>query len=319
MSETKSQTQHPEWEKESALTSPSDRNQDRSYLKQNNGGVPDLTQEESKAAMATLNKDAYVHLNFPRVERRYADGNIPLQNFGLISFVPAKGATPNEKGVYGFAKLRGNFASNKESNERAEQVIRTMDSYHRIYHAYVGRPFPLSFNPDYVSETNEVDVRKTMTESVSDNIKIKKEEEQRTVSEIKDRERALLDDVKNEDDPVDHYTMLRTKKAQISWTYESTLKKLDEMKNIVISTHREILRMDVDNPTFNEKFFEKYKKARVEAGISLDIHGDNFIKYMVDDVKFDFLEGLEPATVDYEKKEELITDKPSDFGVKKAQ
>ena len=35
-----------------------------------------------------------------------------MQNIGLISFVPAKGATPNDNGVFGFAKLRGNFSTN---------------------------------------------------------------------------------------------------------------------------------------------------------------------------------------------------------------
>ena len=35
-----------------------------------------------------------------------------MQRIGLLSFVPAKGATPNSKGIYGFAKMRGNLFMN---------------------------------------------------------------------------------------------------------------------------------------------------------------------------------------------------------------
>lgn len=276
---------------ESALTAPSDRNPDRSYIKQLNGGVPPLTQEESLVAMASLNKDKYPNLSFNRVERRYADKPLSLQTFGLISFVPAKGATPNEAGLYGFAKLRGNFASQRECNERAEEIIRTEDSYHTIYHTHVGRPFPLSSNPDYVEETVEINIRKDMTESISENIKKKKNDEQKTIDEIQARETNLLEDVKKEDeDPLEHYTVLRTKKAQLTWTYIKTLEKLEELKKFIIKAHLEIKELDTTNPEFSTQFYDKYVQARKATGISVDEKDDNFIKYMVEDIKLDFLE-----------------------------
>ena len=123
-----SKYEHPEWEIENSLTSPSDRDPARTY--QPNQGSRALTEEEVKNAMNTLNNKKFENF-FLKVERRYADPVESMQRIGLFSFVPAKGATPNEKGVYGFAKLRGNYPTDQEANERAEYLIRnvTLNEY----------------------------------------------------------------------------------------------------------------------------------------------------------------------------------------------
>ena len=54
--------------------------------------------------MPELNNTAYTE-KFPRVDRTYADPPPLMQTIGLL-FTPAKGATPNENGVFGFIKLR---------------------------------------------------------------------------------------------------------------------------------------------------------------------------------------------------------------------
>ena len=240
-------------------------------------------------AIKALDNTSFVD-KFPKIERRYADPVIQLQQIGLISWVPAKGAKPNEQGVYGFAKLRGNFGTELEASEKAESLIRNVDSYHQIYHTYVGRPFPLTNNPKYVSDTTEVDIRKGTTESISHNIKNKKDEEQRITDEIKDREEMLLKDTtkKEEDDPYELYTTLRVKKAQISWTYLETKKKLDEMKDIIIKTRGEIDDLDAKSDDYKKTYYEKYMEARRQSGLSDKQHEDNFIKFMVEDADLGF-------------------------------
>ena len=99
------------------ITAPLDRNPDRSY--QPNQGHPNLSDDEVVNAMASLNNRDFIK-KFLSVERRYADPVDALQRIGLISFTPAKGATPDSQGVYGFAKLRGNYPTDNEANERAE-------------------------------------------------------------------------------------------------------------------------------------------------------------------------------------------------------
>ena len=277
---------HPEWEVENSLTAPSDRDPARTYKP--NQGHRQLSEKEVEHAMEKLDDNNYVR-KFLSVERRYADPVEPMQRIGLVSFVPAKGSTPNEKGIYGFAKLRGNYATDREASERAETLIRTTDSYHKIFHAYVGRPFPLTTSSDFSGETREIDIRKSMSESVSNSIKSKKKEERQVVKEIENREKELLEESKKEEeDPLDYYTTLRVKKAQITWTYLETEKKLQEMKDIITKTREEIEAMEAKDDSYAKQYYKKYCDAREGAGLNNSPNQDTFMKFLVEDHKFDW-------------------------------
>lgn len=279
---------HTEWEKENSLSSLADRNLENKWRPEL--GKPVLSDNETNMAMEELNNTSFVE-KFRRIDRTYADPPVPLQTIGLISFTPAKGASPNENGVYGFAKLRGNFSTTMEANQQAETLIRGVDSYHQIYHTYVGRPFPLTLSSKYSAETEEIDIRKEMITSVSTNIKNKKQDEARTVKEIKDREESLLEEsraaVADETvvDPYEEYITLRVKKAQLSWTYLEHIKKKEEIKEIILNTRTKLEELDNENPEFKDQYYEKYMKARNSAGIkeSPQENQDNFIKFLVED------------------------------------
>lgn len=273
---------------ESSLTTPEDRDLTNKWRPDQS--VPPLTNEEAKHALDELNKTDYIE-KFPKVDKTYQDPIIPMQNIGLISFVPAKGATPNEKGIYGFAKLRGNFATEMESNQRAEYLIRNVDSYHQIYHTYVGRPFPITNSSDYSAKTEEIDIRKETASAMSNAVKDKKEIEQQQIKEIKEREKQLIEESKREEiDPYDEYITQRVKKSQLVFTYLEHKKKMAEIKDIIIKTRGVISEMDEKYPDYQHSFYEKYMKAREEAGIKEDKEqtADNFIKYMVEDVDLGF-------------------------------
>jgi hypothetical protein len=295
---------HPEWAKENSLTAKEDRTTTPA-----NPWRPDLqnvvlSEEEVKNAMTDLNKTAFI-ARFPRLDRTYADPAILDQKYGLISFTPAKGAQPNKAGVYGYAKLRGNYATPIETNQRAEYLIRNVDSYHQIYHAFVGRPFPLTNDSKYSAEISEIDLRKDMSESISTDVKQKKEKEKNEIEEIKRREKALVESsrksIENDerlaaggsieekvsvDDQYENYITLKVKKAQLTWTYLEHKKKMAEIKNIVVETVLSIDKLDLEQPSFKDKYFEKYMTARKEAGIlneMLEETQGNFMKYMVED------------------------------------
>lgn len=277
---------HPEWEQTNSLSSPSDV--DFSRPRPLNQNQRNLTEQEVVEAVNALNNNSFVK-KFPRIERRYADPVDNNQRIGLISFVPAKGAIPNEKGVYGYAKLRGNFATEAEANEKAESIIRNVDSYHQIYHAYVGRPFPITCSSDYALETSEVDIKNSMVESISNSIKNKKAEEKKQVEEIKQKEEELFkDSQKGEEDSIDRYTTLKVKKAQITWTYHETQKKMEEMKAIIIKTRAELAELDASDESLAKNYFEKYKKAREASGLDNSNIKNSFMEYMVEDVDIGF-------------------------------
>jgi hypothetical protein len=277
------QKEHPEWRVQNSLTSPGDRESDSLNLNQS---APELTDEQTVEAMKQLNNTSFTE-RFPEVERRYADPVLDLQKIGLISFVPSKGSKPDEKGIYGFAKLRGNFATETEANARAEELIRKVDSYHQIYHTYVGRPFPITDSSDFSKEVSRIDLKQQITKAISEDVKARREKEQREIEEIKEREQRLLEDVKKErEDLDDHYTTLRVKKAQLTWTYSEYTKKLKEMVVLIAKARREIEDMDKEDPTLKETYYNKYVEARRQSGLPTDRNStdQSFMKYLVEDL-----------------------------------
>ena len=278
--------EHPEWQKENSLTTPEERDLENRWRPEQ--GAPALTEDQVNLAMSELNNTAYTE-KFPRVDRTYADPPPPMQTIGLISFTPAKGATPNENGVFGFAKLRGNYNTPQEADQRAEFLIRSVDSYHQIYHTYVGRPFPITASSKYSAETAEIDIRKEATQAISTNIKEKKAEEQKNVDDIKKREEALLSETKNIEengvDPFDEYITLRVKKAQLSWTYLEHINKIKEIKGIILRTRKEIFKLEKENDEYKDKYYDKYMNARKESGFkdTKEEMDASFMKFLVED------------------------------------
>lgn len=304
-------------DRESSLTSPGDRLSSPTTPYRPDQTAPTLSNTETESAMAALNNTTFVR-KFPEVERRYADPTIDLQKVGLISFIPAKGATPDEKGIFGFAKLRGNYATETEANERAEYIIKNLDSYHQIYHTFVGRPFPITVSSDFSKEINRVDLRKEMTENISHDVKKKREKEAKDIEDIKRREQELLNESKRKEetpnDPelvLDEYITLRVKKAQLSWAYLETKKKLADMVGIIARTRVSLEEMEVKNPENKEKYFQKYMDAREKAGLDTARHQDNFIKFMVEDVTIPEVED-EYRKIMVEEKEEKTSPPPTE-------
>jgi hypothetical protein len=270
---------------QSSLTSPADRVPNPENVSYKLGVT--LTEEDVKEAMAEQNVNVFTR-RFPKIEKFYADPVIHGQVYSLVSFVPSRGATPDKDGVFGMLKVRGTFASEDEAMLRAEYLVRNVDSYHSIYHTYVGRPFPLAATNKYISDTVEIDIKKKVTEETSAQIRQKRDAERQTIKEIEDKEQELLSDVakKPEDiDPVDTYTELRVKKAQLSWTYLETLKKMNEMKANIIKAREDLVKMDVDHPECRAEYMTRYKDARKKSG--LPETDESFMKYLGDDLEAD--------------------------------
>jgi len=273
---------------ESSLTTPQDRNVDNRW-KPDQSVVP-LTNEQAVDALKELNITSFVE-KFPKVDRTYADPSISMQNYSLFSFIPAKGASPNEQGIFGFAKIRGTYQSEMEASQRAEYLIRNVDSYHKIFTVYTGRPFPLTESSDYSSEVSEVDIKKDMAKNISHSIKDKKEEELREIKEIQQREKNLVEESKREEvDPYDEYITQRVKSAQLQFTYLEHQRKMAEVKDIILKTRTVIAELDEAHPTFKNSYYEKYMQARKEAGIKEDEKDSqaNFIKFLVEDADLGF-------------------------------
>ena len=63
-----------------------------------------------------------------------------------------------------------------------------------------------------------------------------------------------------------------------------------EVKEIIIKTRKIVEEMDEKYPDFKDSYYEKYMKARRDAGFKdfEKTSEDNFIKFMVEDVDLGF-------------------------------
>ena len=234
----------------------------------------------------------------------------PLSNlvYCLHSFIPSKGATPDEDGIYGFMKCRGAFSSTYEADKRSEWLIRNVDSYHPIQMSYVGRPFPVCKDTKkYISDTREIDIREKAVETISDDIKARRRQEKENIQDIKSREKKLLDESRDDyvKDSLEIYTETMVKKAQLLHVYTSTMKKLkDEVKPKIVNVFKEIQSMDTEFPTYAEQYRKRYDTARKEAGMPVkDPRGeDNWLRFLgndhIDELDFD---PSAPLNSDYEE------------------
>ena len=149
----------------------------------------------------------------------------------------------------------------------------------------------MTISSKYSAETTEVDIRKQTTESVSQNIKEKRNDEQQAMREIKDREEKLLQESKKEEiDTYDDYITQRVKLAQLSFTYLEHQKKMVEVKDIIIKTRKVLKELDEEFPDYQNSYYDKYMQARKDAGLKeskMDADA-NFIKFLVEDADLGF-------------------------------
>jgi len=272
-----------------SLTAPADRGDCKFRIAL---ADPQLTDDEVTNATQALVDLSFTN-KFRNLERSYADPELNTQRFGLISFIPSKGATPDKDGVYGMAKLRGNFQTEVEAAVHAGTLIKNTDSYHKIFTAYVGRPFPITNDEKYCKETEEVDIQQKTKEIISEDVKEKRQQQKKDMEDVKTREKRLIDQQKNpeyEEEPFEKYMMLNTKKAQLCFTYEETMQKIEKVKAIIISARAEILQMEAENPQFKDELFENFKSARTQSGITTDSETmkNTFVKFLCQDIDLGF-------------------------------
>lgn len=266
---------------DSSLTAPLDRTRG-SWMP---ASLAPLSETETFEAQ----QDLIVKQVYKNVDRVYIDPAISMQNIALVSFIPCKGATPDAQGMYGFAKIRGCFNTILEADQRAEYIIRNVDSYHKIFYTKVGHPFPITTESSYSADHNEVDIRKKVVDEFSSDIKKQKEDDSAQIKQIQEREQALKSDVSKEEvDPYDEYITLKVKNAQLHWTYLEHIKKLKEIKPIIQQTRRVLLDMDRDYPSFKDQYYQKYLDARKEAGLKESPDDkDSFMRFLVEETELD--------------------------------
>ena len=264
---------------QNTLTAPADR--DKKHVFDFNKDP--LTDTQVESACQDLIDKAHLQL-YPAQERAFADPHLDDQDYCLVSFVPSVQATPDNDGVYGMVKIRGTFNSLDRCDKRAEYLIRNVDSLHKIYIAGVGKPFPITNVSTFSKDINKVKIQEKLAEEAQH----EHSKEQREIEEMKKREQEIIENNKKTSDetkidPEEFYIVNRVKRAQLTWTYINTMKKLDQVRNNILNCRDEISKLDESNPEFKDNYLEKYNRSLKEVNLTQET--DSFVMYLENEAK----------------------------------
>lgn len=244
--------------------------------------APPLTKDQYEEAKKMLIKSDFLKYKFPRVIRNRKDPPINGQVYVLHTFIPSPDAKPDKDGCFGILKIRGSFPNMNEADENAERLIRTVDSYNEIFYGYVGQEFPLTLRSDYCKDTKEVDLKTKLDDIAMNNLKKKREKDQKDLEDIQEREQKLLaeskaDKVMSKND-CEFYTTMRVKFATLCHTIEDLEKRHRETCALANKCRNEIIELNKEHPTFQNEYLSRYTSALESSGIKLS---DNpLVKYM---------------------------------------
>jgi hypothetical protein len=262
---------------------------------------PELTENEVAHACSVLNAGSY-----RAVERSFVDPGQAQQNVALFSFLPCEGATPNRLGIFGFAKVRGVYATEKEANDRAVYLIRKIDSVNKIHHVRVGQSFPLGsldFQEKWTESVNdekdaELEAKMTggnATDKLKDLIdyndefvdevgftqglvddafcdsfciaKDKESERDRKAREsVLKRQKQLLEDVKCGPSHVDQYITERNKFASVATRYQEREAEMLLYRDILKKSFEKMKQLET--PEILDTYREIYEKTLEECGVN---------------------------------------------------
>lgn len=262
---------------QNTLTAPADR--DKEHLFDfNKDPLTDLQVESAKEQL--VDKE---HLTqYPAQERAFADPSIEDQDYCLVSFIPSVTAKPDKDGIYGMVKVRGTYNNLEKCDKRAEFLIREVDSLHKIYIAGVGKPFPITNMSTFSKDINRIKIQDMLTEELQH----EQTKEQKELEEMKQREKEILENNKKPQEELkpdieEQYITNRVKKAQLTWTYINTMKKLEDMKANILGAREQIAKFDETNPELKDSYMDRYNAALKQVNLSQET--DSFIMYLEND------------------------------------
>lgn len=228
--------------------------------------IPDTGKKLNEQEMDCAVKEL-IDTKFRKLERGFIDPGIPNQCVALFSFVPCE---PNNFNLYGFAKIRGVFASEFEAMEQSKKIIKHFDSSNTIHHVRVGHAFPIGNNFHGQWENIVLDDELCKAEAL---LKVKEDErEDQERQYFEKRKKDLLEDVKpnKETNLLDRYITLRQKYANMGVIHDEYSKQLPHIEKIAQVAYDELRQIEEQNPQVLQDYQTEYLKIRRECGLDKD-------------------------------------------------
>ena len=209
-------------------------------------------------------------VKFPKLERLPVDPPVAGQNYGLFSF---KLLPKPVNGVYGFLKFRGAFATEKEWESHAKNLIRTVDSKHHIWPYQLGRWMPITVNEEFAQETLEVGQQDELNNVFNHQDTDDRKREAASVREVKSREQKLIEESRRkttDNSSLEYFAQQVMKQQQlVQWLTQMRSRKHDLLKALQ-SSKEEIARLSVEHPEYVTEVDGKINAIKAEIGLPPD-------------------------------------------------
>lgn len=255
-----------------------------------------LTVEECASATPIL----FNRKPFRVVNRKLVDPHINgAPRFGLWSFAKAVGATPDKDGFFGVAKLRGAFYTEAEAADKAEQLIKDVDSANSIFTVIFGEPFPVT-DTGFSRELTEIDISNKVQKVISENVRAKRNADEKEMNQILERERALVNDdgtINESVEPEEMYVQQRVKLAHLRYAIKEHALKFKECTELEKTVRKNLLESKAEHPEYEEGFVKRYQTGRRKANISAETDFTGFMRYLVDPIEVDEREDAAPSYI----------------------
>lgn len=260
----------------------------------------------SESQLIDAKKELYKKIEyFPKINRKFIDPQkagehkfalfsyIELPDYEMNNFlneitptlnsqhaIKLKELLSRKKIVKGVAKIRGSYFTQLEAEQRAEEIIKDIDSTNSIFTCLIGTPFPL-VTEGFADELSEIDIQNQTEHTISQNVRERRRKDQKEMDELKQREEDLMqinaDPGEKEEN---NYITHRVKLAALKNEIDNHKKKILECINLQNNCKKWLIDMKEQHPEYEEEYMKKYMNARKEAEIPDSQEGDNFMKYM---------------------------------------
>ena len=244
---------------------------------------PELNEDETREAVKDL-VDEIIVKKYRTSDRLYTDPSIQGQEYSLISFMPSKDAKPDKFGIFGMMKVRGTYPNQQQAQERCEYLIKKVDSRHKIFMTYTGRPFPVTENRFFAQEREQIDINNEVEKIAAwDTQKLANKEEDE-LRQIEERRQQVAQEVKmkpEDIDPLDDYITQKVSRANCLWMYRRCMVKVNELKENYQRFNERLAAHDEKDPELKDKYKDKYLATLAERDIKPDY--ENIVQYFDDE------------------------------------
>ncbi|AAU10945.1 hypothetical protein LDVICp100 [lymphocystis disease virus-China] len=187
-----------------------------------------------------------------------------LPNFDFDRFDKILTILKKEKTIFGVAKIRGAFKTEKAARSRACKLIKESDSLHSIMTCKIGVPFPL-VTKGYAKEVESINLKETLENVLSKSEIAHQKALKDEMKEVENRTNTLK--LEEEATDIDKYITERVKSVSLQENIIENLKKL-------MTCFENIKRLET--PLIKEEYLTRYNEARKDVGLT-----DSFyVKYM---------------------------------------